>query len=207
MIKKILVFVMFLFFSFCSYSKEKSNSKEHFFVKHLDYAEGSIFFHSISLPFESSNKIIAFNRLPGFSFSLGKRINNIDKKTALYYQLGFLAYHQKDLHYGYELKNNILASINVLRKAYLTSGLGLSYLHTFEDAPLYKLDKNGYKKVVDLGRAQVMLSGLLGIGVRVFKKIDIITSYQLALQMPFAKKAGVFFMPHNRVFVGSKINF
>lgn len=207
MVSRGLALMLSLLFGFCAYSQEKSNSKKYFFSKHFDYIEASIFFHSISFPLKSSNNLIAFNRLPGISFSVGKRINKEEKRIVLYYQVSFLAYHQKDLHYGYELKNNVITNINVIPKVYLTSGLGLSYLHTFEDAPLYSLDNGGYKKIVDLGRAQVMFSGFLGVGVKIFKNIDVITSYQLALQMPFAKKVGLFFMPHNRVFIGIKVNF
>ena len=122
------------------------------------------------------------------------------------YFLSFAAYHQKELHYGFELSNSLLAQYRIFSKAFLEGGIGIGYLHTIEDAPVYKIKDGKYVQVRDWGRPQITVNSSIGAGFNLTEGISIVTKYKFLLQLPFARKAGIFIIPHARFSLRAILN-
>ncbi|MDN5214780.1 hypothetical protein QQ020_22060 [Fulvivirgaceae bacterium BMA12] len=199
---KVILFIATSIFT-CSLYAQKAN---HPLSQRIESAQVGLFVHSISLPFSASNHFVGLNRLPGISAGVGLDIGKNQKKLDAKYSVAFSAYHQKNLHNGFELNNILLLQYELFPGFHLEGGPGLGYLHTFEDAPVYRLEGGEYQQVRSWGRAQVTASMLLGIFVPVSQRIGIVTNYQFLFQWPFATKAGVFFIPQSRINLGTRIN-
>ncbi|TRX57676.1 hypothetical protein FNH22_14790 [Fulvivirga sp. M361] len=174
--------------------------------KRIDFIQGGVFIHSVSLPFKASNQLVGLNRLPGLRIGAGINIWKQRKRLCTKYLVSFSAYHQKELHYGYELSNSLLAQYRLFSKIYLEGGLGLGYLHTFEDAALYKTENGQYQQHRDWGRAQCTVNVFMGFLVPVSDRLGLFTNYNSVLQQPFARKAGVLFISHTRIALGARVN-
>lgn len=175
-------------------------------LKKIDYVELGLFSHSISLPFQASNHIIGLNRSPGVSLGAGTGIWKERKKFNTKYYASLSFYHQQELHYGIELNNSILAQYRLFSKLTLEGSLGIAYLHTFEDAPIYKEKDGAYIQVRDWGRAQLSTNASIGISVPLSEKISALANYKFLLQLPFARKGGVLFIPHSRFLLGLRVS-
>ncbi len=199
---KVILFIAITVFT-CSLYAQKANRTLR---QKIEFAQAGLFIHSISLPVSASNHFVGLNRLPGISAGIGLDIGRNQKKLDAKYLTTFSAYHQKNLHNGFELNNILLIQYELFPRFYLEGGPGLGYLHTFEDAPVYRLKGGEYRQVRSWGRAQITSSMLLRIFVPVTKRMGIVTNYQFLFQWPFATKAGVFFIPHSRINLGTRIN-
>ncbi len=175
-------------------------------LKKIDFVQLGIFSHSISLPFEASNHIIGLNRSPGITIGAATGIWKEGRKFSTKYYASLSFYHQRELHYGIELNNSILAQYRLFSKLNLEGSLGIAYLHTFEDAPIYKEKDGAYIQVRDWGRAQITTNALIGISVPLSDKINAVANYKFLLQLPFARKGGVLFIPHSRFLLGVRLS-
>lgn len=183
-------------------------ASSHDSTKHYShYLNVSFFSHSVSLPFTASNQIISSNRLPGIRFEAGKYFGEGSKRLRTGYAVAAAAYHQKELHYGYELGNLLHAAYSLHKRFSLKGALGLAYLHTFEDAALYKVDESSYSQTRDWGRSQFNALVSLGCQTQISTRCAVTAHYSQILQMPFARKSGVFFIPHSRASLGLSYNF
>lgn len=199
--KIIFAIILAILCAFKSFGQNKNS-----FIKKLDFVELSFFSHSISYPLKASNHIIGINRAPGVSLGVAKSVWKEKKRLKTKYYLSLSFYHQKELHYGIELSNSILVQYTIFSKVNLEGALGLGYLHTFEDAPIYE-QKNGiYSQISDWGRSQFTVSSFIGTSVQISQKIALITNYKFLLQLPFARKAEITFIPHSRVSLGLRMN-
>ncbi|MEO1253666.1 MAG: hypothetical protein AAFY41_02095 [Bacteroidota bacterium] len=183
---------------FESFGQEKSNQI-------IDFLEMGLFSHSISLPLEASNGVIGLNRVPGITLGAAKQVWRKRTKLNAYYVISFSAYHQEELHYGLTLSNALQAQYRIFQKVNLEGGLGLGYLHTFEDAPIYQYKEGTYQQVRDWGRPQLTTHALIGISLPVSDKVSVTTHYKFMLQLPFASKGGILFIPHSRFGLGARL--
>ena len=117
------------------------------------------------------------------------------------YKMAFSAYHQKELHYGYELAGLLGGFYRATRTLAFHTDVGLGYLHTFEDAPKYVL-KDEPTQRRDWGRSQGTAKLGIGLRYRVANYIELITVYRQVLQLPFAAKSGILVVPHTRIHFG-----
>jgi hypothetical protein len=166
-----------------------------------EYLEVGFFIHSVSLPFKASNHLIGFNRFPGITIGFSKHYKEPKGKLDKYFYHSISYYHQKELHKGLELSSVYTLDHKLRRQFGANGGMGLGYLHTFEDAPIYKLKDGKYKQVRDWGRPQFTPSVKFGLTYLISSSYQLAVNYQFALQLPFAKKAGVLFIPHNRIYL------
>jgi len=192
--------VLLLLSAFQGFSADSTRSHSH-------YLSASLFSHSVSLPFSASNRLVALNRLPGMRIEAGKYLGKGLKRLRNGYTASIAAYHQKELHYGYELGGSLLSSYSLHKRLTIVGTMGLAYLHTFEDATLYKQDGTSRVAARDWGRPQFNGQISLGCQTRINHRYAIRASYFQILQMPFARKSGVFFIPHSRVSLGLCYNF
>lgn len=199
---RLLVICFFWISTFVNVTGQENRLLNTFF----DFAEVSLFSHSVSLPLSASNQLIGLNRSPGISIGLAKSIWKKREKLTTNYFLSFSAYHQKKLHYGLELSNTLLAQYRLFSKINIDGGVGVGYLHTFEDAAVYKQTNGQYEQVSDWGRPQGLAHALIGTSVGLSNKINLVAHYKFLLQLPFARKGGVFFIPHSRFSIGVRIN-
>ncbi|MEM1136451.1 MAG: hypothetical protein AAGI07_11480 [Bacteroidota bacterium] len=168
----------------------------------IEFIEAGLFIHSISIPFKASNGFLKLNRLPGLRVGASIPIN--DNKLGLAYRPSLSFYHQKKLHYGWHFNNQFALSY-LKHKQFSPEALaGIGYLHTFEDAALYKIDKGKVNQKRDWGRAQFTISLGLGIGWRFSKTSQwaAFAQHEVLLQWPFATKGEVAFIVHNRTHIG-----
>ncbi|MEM9363177.1 MAG: hypothetical protein AAGA43_11105 [Bacteroidota bacterium] len=191
--KRILVIIFLISLGIKSQTTQKGS---------LEFVEVGSFIHSISLPFKASNGFIALNRSPGIRISTSFPIN--ENTFSLAYRLALSFYHQKGLHYGLHLNNQIALCYGKLSFLTPEIQLGLGYLHIFQDAPLYKFENGGYKRKKDWGRSQLTGSLALGFKIRISEKarLDLTLAHQIVLQFPFAPKADVFGILHNNTYIG-----
>ncbi len=172
----------------------------------LEFVEGSVFSHSVSLPLRASNQLIGLNRLPGAQIGVGVQLLRPRARLAGHYTLSLAGYHQPDLHYGFELEHAVRFQYRPLPWLALEGGGGLAYLRTFEDAPVYKLENGQYKQVRDWGRSQLNASLHAGLAVPISHRWSVFTHYKVITQAPFSRKAGVLFIVHNRMALGLRLN-
>lgn len=166
------------------------------------FLDVSVFSHSLSLPLTASNKLLSFRRLPGMRVSFGRPINKTPRKLGGSYKGAFSAYHQKELHYGYELAGLLEGFYQATRTLAFHADLGLGYLHTFEDASQYHEKNSVLTQKADWGRPQGTAQLGLGLRYRITNYFELTADYGQVLQGPFARKAGVFMVPHTRIYLG-----
>jgi hypothetical protein len=86
--------------------------------------------------------------------------------------------------------------------------VGLGYLHSFTDVPIFKLKSEGtYKRVSKFGRPQFMTGGALGMGYTFHKSAHpwrLQVDYQFYVQTPFINEY-VPLLPVSALHVGSAI--
>jgi len=86
--------------------------------------------------------------------------------------------------------------------------VGLGYLHSFTDVPIFKLNSEGtYKRVSKFGRPQFMTGGALGMGYTFHKSAHpwrLQLDYQFYVQTPFINEY-VPLLPVSALHVGSVI--
>ncbi len=158
--------------------------------------EVGFFIHSISIPPKASNRLVGINRFPGFRVAMGFPTKN----SNVYRYLSAAFYHQQDLHFGYQLEGQYSFSQKIGNSVELQALSGIGYLHTFEDAPQYKIKSNVYREKRDWGRSQFTVSLGIGAGYLIPNtRYQVNLQYQFLLQFPFAAKGNVFFVPHNRI--------
>lgn len=164
----------------------------------FEFLEVGLFIHSVSLPFKASNGFAKLNRWPGIR--LGTSIPLNDASVGLSYRPSLSFYHQKKLHYGLHF-NNQFAFVYPQGKKITPEILGgIGYLHTYEDAPLFKVEQGKVAQKRDWGRSQFTVSLGIGFGVNISKKTGLMTFVQqeILLQFPFAPKGGITTIIHNR---------
>ena len=130
---KVIPFIVATLFANSLFGQETNTPLNH----RIEFVQAGLFIHSISLPLNASNHFIGLNRLPGISAGIGLNIGKDQKKLDAKYLAAFSAYHQQNLHNGFELNNILLVQYRLLPGFYLEGGPGIGYLHTFEDAPVY----------------------------------------------------------------------
>lgn len=165
----------------------------------VEFVEAGIFIHSISLPFKASNGFLKLNRWPGFKIGTSIPINH--NNLGLSYRPSLSFYHQKKLHYGFHFNNQFALSYPKDKTISTELLGGIGYLHTFEDAPLYKIEQGIASKKKDWGRSQFTISLGIGFGVNILKNsgLKAFVQQEIILQLPFASKAGVSTIMHNRI--------
>lgn len=194
---KIQLFLSLILWPCLSFSQEEKPPK-------IGFMEAGLFVHSISLPLQASNGLLAFNRIPGFQVGIGKGIWRQRGRLQTQLLLKLAAYHQPKLHYGYELSSALLGQYRIGQHWQGEGDISIGYLHTFEDAPLYSI--NTLEQIRDWGRAQGVVSSSLGISRMLNKRLSFFTHYRFTFQLPFARRAGVFFIPHSRIAMGIRFN-
>lgn len=164
----------------------------------LEFLEVGLFIHSISLPFKASNGFAKLNRWPGIR--LGTSIPLNEGNVGLSYRPSLSFYHQKGLHYGLHFNNQFALAYPQGKKIVPEILGGFGYLHTFEDAPLYKIEDGTVTQKRDWGRSQFTVSLGIGFGISISKQAGLMTFVQqeILLQFPFAPKGGITSIIHNR---------
>lgn len=163
---------------------------------------GSFFSHSVSLPFTASNGLLAADRLPGISLEAGLNKQTRFQRLQINYMASFSAYHQKELHYGYEMAPTAGITYQLLGPVRLYASTGISYLHTFDDAPKYQQKDGNYTQKRDWGRPQTTAQLTAGLQCKLSNQVRAVTKYTQVLQLPFAAKAGVAVVLHTRISLG-----
>lgn len=160
------------------------------------------FSHSVSLPFKASNTLLSFQRPPGLRLGVGRAFGKTPKRLGLGYKAAFSAYHQKELHYGYELAGQLEGYFLLNHTLSFYTDVGLGYLHVFDDRPKYAAKTGQLAQRRDWGRPQATAQLGVGMRCRVANHLSLTASYHQILQLPFAPRAGVFMIPHTRIHFG-----
>ena len=191
---KLLMIVAFLFIAGKVFGQE--------LFQRVETVEAGIFIHSFGMPFVGDD-FLRFDHLPGFSAAANLPLTN-KGKWQTDYRLRFSGYIAKGLHKGLHLSNQIVESYQPTQGFRLEGIGGLGYLHTFEDAALFKQHDGAYKPKRDWGRPQFTLSVGLGFSIRLGRNSPywFFAEQQLMIQLPFAAKSGVSVLTHNRSYFG-----
>ena len=172
------------------------------FWQRTEFIEVGGFVHSFGVPF-LGNDFFKFDHLPGLS--LGTRIPwKSQGRWQTDYRLRLSGYLAEGLHRGLHLENSVVRSYEAADWLKLEGEAGLGYLHTFEEAALYRMGTNGYTRQRDWGHPQITISIGLGFAFRFNRDSPywVAARQQFLIQLPFASKSGVPLLMHNRTYLG-----
>ncbi len=168
----------------------------------LSYLEVGLFVHSVGTPFIGED-FLDLDHPPGFFASTSFPIRVRDKWQTDY-KLLLAGYHQRDLHYGFQLDNQITQSFKPGKILTLEAPVGLGYLHTFDDAPTYSIDGSQYKPRRDWGKPQLTLSVGIGFVIQLGRSspLSLFVQQQVVVVVPYAPKSGIPLFTHSRTYLG-----
>ncbi len=171
-------------------------------LERLNTVDAGFFIHSVGTPFVGED-FFTWDHTPGFFASTSLPIR-VQEKWQTDYKLLLAVYHQKDLHYGFNLENQLVQSFKPTQGLTIEAPMGLGYLHTFEDAPIYSLGSSSYERKRDWGKSQFTFSLGLGFAARLgdSSAYSLFIQQQIVLQVPYAPRSGVPLLAHNRSYLG-----
>jgi len=168
----------------------------------------SIFNNQYYFPFLGMSNIVSAKYHPGMSIGYTRKLKEV-KKRILYSDLKLGLYNHRFIQTGIQLYGDIGYRFTLPRKFYLSTDIGLGYLHSIKHQTTFKSDGDGnYSKVRNFGRAQFMTGIGLGIGKQLIvssKPVRVYLKYQPWFQMPFIKSY-VPMLPNNSMHLGININ-
>lgn len=174
------------------------------FFRRIGTVEAGVFIHSFGMPFVG-NDFFKIDHLPGFSAGASLPLNTTGNWRTDY-RLRLSGYMAEGLHNGLHVSNQVVESFRPAQGFRLEGLAGLGYLHTFEDATVYKFDGGSYKPKRDWGRPQLTLSIGLGFSIRLGRNSPywFFAEQQFIIQFPFASRSGVPQLTHNRNYFGMR---
>jgi len=189
---RILIACVFLLLSTLCKSQKSNKS----------YVELGSFINTIGLPFKAGNETIKLNRPLGIRISYGQHLEEQEDWYSNY-EIAATFYRQRQLNTTYQIEGNYSYNYPVSEAFAFAPVSSLAYTHTFNEPPTYKQIEKQYVKRKDLGRSQISIA----LGFRLQYNLpqlpySMIAQYQYILQLPFARKGGVWILPQNRIYLG-----
>lgn len=168
----------------------------------------SLYTNQTYFPFKGIGNVFQARYHPGFDIGFTRNIKE-KKRSTTYYDVRFGVFNHRHVQTGIPLYGNIGIRLNLPAKFFLAGEFGLGYLHSIKHQTTFKPDGDGgYKKVLNLGRAQL----LIGLGLKAGREWSLknysgrlFLSYQPWFQMPFIKSY-VPMLPNNAVHLGINLN-